>query len=145
MALRVQFAMYPYHWILPSSQPAFPMILLPQPGPGRGFKCIKSVFCRSGGPVLVPTISEMAPSDLAIVGELPKSMDSSTSDTIQVKLSRAWLDSQERNGSFTIKDRTILLPDISNSLNDDMGDYCLLHASSYNPLGKVFLVMGHEQ
>src|SRR5205085_1805143 len=58
----------------------------------------------------------------------PMQMDSSTSDTIQVKLT--FQESDKPNGSFTIKNRTILLPDISENLDNDMSNYCVLHSSS---------------
>ncbi len=101
--------------LLHSSQPAFQMIPLPQPWR----------YCGCAGGPAVPTISERDLSWLAIVGELPKQMDSSTSDMIELKLTL-------RNGPdlpypSSNNARTILHPDISNSLDEDEVNYCSLH------------------
>ena len=111
--------------LLHSSHPAFQMIPLPQPGCACGGK--------AGGEI--PTNSEEGSSlhSLAIVSELPKQMDSSTSDIIEVKL------------TFTIPIPNGLLPypssnegrnflhyDMSYSLLDDMQNYCDLSKREFS-------------
>jgi hypothetical protein len=112
-------------WLFLSPKPAFEILPLPQPG--QGVRC--HIGCGSGGGPGGVTIRERSPSTLAIVGELPKQMDSSTSDTIQVKLTISSSEAPKLN-SYSIKDRTILLPDISKSLYPDVGNYCNLYFSS---------------
>ena len=107
--------------LVQSSHPAFQMIPLPYPG-----GCVGGCSGGTG----VPTISESDPSSLAIVGELPKQMDSSTSAIIEVKFTFLTPLRPQLQFPSSNNERAILYPDISHSLDDDVTNYCSLHSTS---------------